>query len=434
MGKLLYVKAAGELVTLEGEERLRTGDNGPRTGEAMSQLGIIRGGSIIARDGEIVFAGADEEALEFLGGCSGETETVDARGMVVTPGLVDPHTHLVYAGSREEELEQRLQGDTYLQILQRGGGILSTARRTAEAAEDELFAEAYARLNQFLLHGVTTLEAKSGYGLTPEAELKQLRVARRLDERHAIDVVSTFMGAHAVPPSFHGNTDGYVRQVVEEMLPAVAAAGLAEYCDVFCERGVFDLAQSERILRAAAALGFRLKVHADEIAAGFGGAGLAARVGAVSAEHLLKTSPEDRARLAQSGTVAVLLPGTALFLMEQAADARAMIAEGVAVALSTDCNPGSSPTVSMPFIMNAACLTMRMTPAEALTASTFNAACAIGREKQIGSLRPGKQADLTLFAADNYRKLQYHYGMNLVHTVIKKGRVVVSGGVLVQGE
>lgn len=424
MGKLTYVKSASQLLCID------TG-HGPRTGKGMSMLGIIADGSVVIEDGIIVFAGSDALAAQFLGTRRGEVEVIDASGKVVAPGLVDPHTHVVYAGSRENELELRLQGEKYTDILQRGGGILNTARSTREASEEELIRQALTRLDRFLLHGVTTIEAKSGYGLTVRDELKQLRAARELDRRHPIDVVPTFMGAHAVPEEYRSHPESYVNLVIEEMLPAVAERGLAEYCDVFCEQGVFDIAESGRILEAAERLGFKLKIHADEIAKNFGGAELAAKLGAVSAEHLLKTSEEGIRALAKSGTIAVLLPGTALFLMEWAADARSMIDGGVAVALSTDCNPGSSPTVSMPFIMNAACLTMRMTPAEVLVASTINAAHAIGRGNEIGSIETGKRGDLVLFDVSNYRQLQYYYGMNLVHTVIKNGRTVVKGGVLV---
>ncbi|BCG59346.1 imidazolonepropionase [Paenibacillus sp. URB8-2] len=424
MGKLTYVKSASQLICMD------TG-HGPRTGKGMSMLGVIADGSVVIEDGIIVFAGSDALAAQFVSSRQGEVEVIDASGKVVAPGLVDPHTHVVYAGSRENELELRLQGEKYTDILKRGGGILNTAWSTREASEEELIEESLARLDRFLLHGVTTIEAKSGYGLTVNDELKQLRAARALDGRHPIDVISTFMGAHAVPEEYKHEPDIYVDLVINEMLPVVAEHRLAEYCDVFCERGVFDIAQSKRILEAAGRLGFKLKIHADEIAENFGGAELAAKLGAVSAEHLLKASEEGIRALAKSGTIAVLLPGTALFLMERAADARRMIDEGVAVALSTDCNPGTSPTVSMPFVMNAACLTMRMNPAEVLTASTINAAFAIGRGEEIGSIETGKRGDLLLFDVPNYRQLQYYYGMNLVHTVVKNGRTVVKGGVLV---
>ncbi|MNB65271.1 Imidazolonepropionase [compost metagenome] len=428
MAKLTYIKQASQLLCMDG-------GRGPRKGREMSRLGVIADGSVIIEDGVIVFCGSDTLAELFMGSISKEAlekvEVIDARGMVAAPGLIDPHTHAVYAGSRENELEMRLHGAKYLDILKQGGGILSTARQTRAAAEEALVTEAKSRLDRFLLHGVTTVEVKSGYGLTVEDELKQLRAIRSLDRNHHVDVISTFMGAHAFPPEYAGRPDDYVRLVIEEMLPAVASLGLAEFCDVFCEQGVFDISQTARIQEAAAALGLKLKLHADEIAEGFGGAELAAALRSVSADHLLKVSHTGIEALARSGTVAVLLPGTALFLMETPAPARALIEAGVPVALATDCNPGTSPTCSLPFVMNAACLTMRMTPAEVLTACTINAAYAVGRASSIGSLEAGKKGDVVLFKADNYKQLQYYYGMNLVDTVIKNGEVVVKGGMLV---
>jgi imidazolonepropionase len=352
---------------------------------------------------------------------------IDAGGRLVMPGMVDPHTHLVFAGSREYELEMRLNGATYLEILRAGGGILATTRKTRAATEEELAWETKKRLNRFLLHGVTTVEAKSGYGLTVEDELKMLRVAKRLNEEHPVDIVSTFMGAHAVPPEYKENPDAYVDLVIEEMIPRVARENLAEFCDVFCEEGVFTVEQSERILEAGKRHGLRPKLHADEIEP-MGGAELAARVGAVSADHLLKVSDEGIRRMAEAGVVAVLLPGTAFFLMAEYARARHMIDQGVPVALATDRNPGSSPTESLPLIMNLACLQMKMTPAEVISAATINAAHAVSRARQVGSLEPGKQADILILDAPNYPYLQYHFGVNLVDTVIKKGKVVVEGG------
>ena len=284
-------------------------------------------------------------------------------------------------------------------------------------------------MDRFLLHGVTTIEAKSGYGLTVEAELKQLRVVKKLAKSHPVDIVSTFMGAHAVPEEYKQNPDEFVRLVVEDMLPKVAQEGLAEFCDVFCEKGVFSLEQSERILEAGKKLGLKAKIHADEVVS-FGGAELAAKVGAVSADHLLKTSEKGIRQMVRAGVIGVLLPGTAFFLMEEPAHARKMIELGLAVALSTDRNPGSSPTESLPLIMNLACFKMRMTPAEVISASTINAAHAVDRGKQVGSLEVGKKADLVIFDAPNYAFLQYNFGVNLVDTVIKNGKIVVKGGSL----
>lgn len=357
----------------------------------------------------------------------GGVTVIDAAGKTVTPGLVDPHTHVVFAGSREFELGKRLAGASYMDILNAGGGILHSTAQTRSADETRLAAETAKRLDRFLLHGVTTVEAKSGYGLRLEDELKQLRVIRALNGTQPVELVPTFMGAHAVPPEMKDDPDGYIRQVIHGMIPAVAEQKLAEYCDVFCEPGVFTPRQAQAVLEAGLKHGLKAKIHADEIEPS-GGAELAAALGAVSAEHLLRASGEGIRAMAAAGVIAVLLPGTAFYLMAAPADARAMIEAGVPVALSTDCNPGSSPTVSLPFIMNLACLTMRMTPEEALTACTINAAHAIGRASSIGSIEAGKQADLVIFDAPNYLHLQYQYAVNLTDTVLKKGVPVVAGG------
>ena len=422
MKTIVYIKSANQVVTVKGASRL------PKRGREMSELDIIENGSVILIDDRIAFVGTDEEAANYLDSVTGSITTIDAEGKVVTPGLVDPHTHLVFAGSREKEFEMRLQGVKYIDILNQGGGILSSAKSTQEATLEQLVEQSYVRLNRLLQHGVTTVEAKSGYGLTVEDELKQLRAARRLDELHPVDIVSTFMGAHAVPPEYKNNPEAFVSLIIDEMIPLAAKENLAEFCDVFCEDKVFTVEQSERILEAGKKYGLKPKIHADEIVY-TGGAELAVKVGAVSAEHLLQASDEGIRKLAGSDTIAVLLPATAFFLMEQPARARKMIEEGVAVALATDCNPGSSPTQSMPFVMNAACITMRMMPAEVLAAATINAAHAIGRADQIGSIEAGKKADIVLFNASNYQMLQYNFAVNLVDTVIKNGEIVVKEGV-----
>ncbi|MFE4430219.1 imidazolonepropionase [Peribacillus butanolivorans] len=420
---ITYIKRASQVVTVKG------GSKEPKRGQAMSDIGIIENGSVIIEGGTITFVGSDVEAEQYISTIDGKVSTIDASGKVLTPGLIDPHTHLVFAGSREKELEMRLNGAKYIDILKAGGGILQTTTSTREASEEQLIEESLKRLNRFLQYGVTTVESKSGYGLTLEDELKQLRATKRLNEQHPIDLVSTFMGAHAIPVDYKENPDGFVRLVIEEMIPKVAEENLAEFCDVFCEEGVFTIEQSERILEAGKNFGLKPKIHADEIVQ-FGGAELAAKVGAVSADHLLQASTEGIKQMAESGVIAVLLPGTAFFLMEKPADARKMIEYGVPVALSTDRNPGSSPTESLPFVMNLACLTMKMTPAEVLTACTINAAHAIGRADQIGSIEVGKKADLVLFDAPNYQTLQYNYAVNLVDTVLKSGKVIVEGGIL----
>lgn len=415
----LLIRHASQLVTLKGSS------DAPLTGKAMEALHIIEDGSVWIEEGIIQSVGTDREIAEKYGSRLEEARVIDATGRLVTPGLVDPHTHLVYAGSRENEFEMRLKGATYMEIMNAGGGIHATTAATQKATHEQLYEESRKRLDLFLRHGVTTVEAKSGYGLTLEHELKQLEVARELNRNHPVDVVSTFMGAHAVPVAYRERPDDFVERVIREMIPEVARRKLAEFNDVFCEKGVFTPEQSRRILEAGKEWGLLPKIHADEIEP-YGGAELAAEVGAVSADHLLKASERGIRALAEKGVVAVLLPGTAFFLMAESADGRRMIDAGVPVALSTDCNPGSSPTVSMPLIMNLGCLKMGMTPAEVLTAATINAAHAIRRGHEIGSIEEGKKADLVLFDVPNYMSLQYAFGVNHVHTVIKGGEVVLS--------
>lgn len=415
----LLVRHASQLVTLKG------GSDAPLTGKAMEALHIIEDGSVWIEEGIIQSVGTDREIAEKYGSRLEEARVIDATGRLVTPGLVDPHTHLVYAGSRENEFEMRLKGATYMEIMNAGGGIHATTAATQQATHEQLYEESRRRLDRFLRHGVTTVEAKSGYGLTLEHELKQLEVARELNQNHPVDVVSTFMGAHAVPVAYRERPDDFVDQVIRDMIPEVARRKLAEFNDVFCEKGVFTPEQSRRILEAGKEWGLLPKIHADEIEP-YGGAELAAEVGAVSADHLLKASEKGIRAMAEKGVVAVLLPGTAFFLMAESADGRRMIDAGVPVALSTDCNPGSSPTVSMPLIMNLGCLKMGMTPAEVLTAATINAAHAIRRGHEIGSIEEGKKADLVLFDVSNYMSLQYAFGVNHVHTVIKGGEVVLT--------
>jgi imidazolonepropionase len=421
----LFIRNASQLVTLQG------GSQAPLVKGAMSELGIIENGSIWIEDGVIQDVGKDTELAEKYKGRLKEAEVIDASGKLVTPGLVDPHTHIVFAGSRENEFNMRLQGATYMEIMNSGGGIHATTRATQAASHEELFNESYERLNKFLLHGVTTVEAKSGYGMEWETELKQLEVAKELNEKHVIDLVPTFMGAHAVPKEYKENPEAFIKLLIEEMIPKVAELGLAEFNDVFCEHGVFTPEQSKRILEAGKRYGLIPKIHADEIEP-YEGAELAAEVGAISADHLLKASEQGMKDMAANGVVGVLLPGTAYFLMAESANGRKMIDLGVPVALSTDCNPGSSPTVSLPFIMNLGCLKMGMTPAEVITATTINAAHAINRGKEIGSLEAGKKADVTIFNVTNYMKLQYSYGVNHTDTVVKNGRVVVKGGHLIE--
>ena len=418
MTDLLFIKHAAQLITVEGHTEK------PAKKQAMSEITVIENGAVLIKDGRILDVWETSAIEAKYPELIADAKHIDATNKTVTPGLIDPHTHLVHAGTREKEYAMRLQGKTYMDIMNAGGGIHATTRATQEASFEQLYAETKARLDQFLLHGVTTVEAKSGYGLSLEHEIKQLEVAKRLQENHYMDIVSTFMGAHAIPMADKDNPEHFVDQVINEMIPEVASRGLATFNDVFCERGVFTPEQSLRILEAGKAYGLIPKIHADEIEP-YGGAELAAEVGAISADHLLRASDQGIEQMAERDVIAVLLPGTAFFLMAEFAEARKMIDSGVAVALSTDANPGSSPTLSLPFIMNLGCLKMGMTPEEVLTATTINAAHAIGRADTIGSLEKGKQADIIIFDVPNYLTLSYQYGMNHVDTVIKKGIPVV---------
>lgn len=418
MTKPIWIKHATQLATLAGEGK------GPRSQEAMSELGLIEDGSLWIENGIIQAVGTTNELEKRYAEKLHTADIVEASNHLVTPGLVDPHTHVVYGGSREREFEMRLEGATYMDIMNAGGGIHATARMTREAIEEELLEQTMSRLDSFLAHGVTMVESKSGYGMNLETELKQLRVMKELQQKHAIDLIPTFMGAHAVPPEFKGKEDEFVDYLIDKMLPIVAEENLAEFNDVFCEKGVFTPEQSKRILEAGKEYGLVPKIHADEIEP-YGGAELAAKVGAISAEHLLKASDEGIHAMAKAGTIACLLPATALYLREEAAAGRKMIDVGVPVAISTDCNPGSSPTTSMPLVMNLACISMRLTPAEALTAATYNAACAINRQEKVGSIEVGKQADIVLWDVKNYQELQYLFGVNHVKAVWKKGVKVV---------
>jgi imidazolonepropionase len=388
-------------------------------GTALRDLPIIPDGTLVSRDGRIAWVGPTAE----LPPLPPDAEIIDATGRVVLPGFVDSHTHLIFAGSREDELEQRLRGLTYQQIAERGGGINATVRRVRAASKEELKALARPRLRRLLRHGVTTVEVKSGYGLTTADEVKCLEAVAELNAEGPLELVPTFLGAHAVPPEYRGDRDGYLRLLRDDMLPEIARARLAEFCDVFCEMGVFAVEESRRILARARDLGFRLKLHADELTP-LGGAELAVQLGAVSADHLLCVTDAGIEALAESGTVATLLPGTAFFLGMPYAPARRLIERGAAVALASDCNPGTCPTENLPLVGAMACTQMKMLPAEVVNALTRNAAAALGRSDRIGSLEPGRQADLVICDVPDYRHLFYHFGINHVRTVIKRGRVV----------
>lgn len=425
----LLIEDASELITLAADIP-DNGAVGPRVGSSMRNLAIISGGSVAAFDGRIVAIGKTHEVRGKVN-LTSNAQVIDAKGKVVLPGFVDSHTHLVFAGSREEEFIQRAEGKTYLEILGSGGGILSTVRATRDATHSHLLALGLKNLDIMMCHGTTTVEVKSGYGLSVDEELKILRVIRDLDKFHPVDVVSTFMGAHAVPAEYAGDTEGYVQHVIDDQLPAVKEENLAEFCDVFCEKGVFSVGQSRRILEAGLALGLLPRIHADEMGS-LGGAELAAEIGAVSAEHLLYASEDGIRKMAEAGVTATLLPATSFTLgLGRYADARAFIQAGCPVALATDFNPGTSPTLSMQFVMNAAALGMKLHPAEIISATTVNAAHGLNRGNLIGSLEVGKVADMVVVNTDTYLRIPYKLGINIVDKVIKRGRLVVSGGRLI---
>lgn len=352
-------------------------------------------------------------------------EVIDAEGRLVTPGLIDAHTHLVFGGWRQNELGLKLHGAGYLDILAMGGGIHSTVKATREATEDELYAKAAKALDEMISIGVTTVEAKSGYGLDPENEFKQLRAMKRLGEDHVIDLVPTFLGAHAVPEEYKDNREEYIRLLTEEMIPKVAEEGLAEFCDVFCEKGVYTAEESERILKAGQAHGLKSKIHADEIE-NMGGTELCASLKATSAEHLIVCKESGIKAMAEGGTVACTLPATSFYLGAVYAPAREMIEAGVPVAVGSDFNPGSCPSLNLQFCMNLACLKYKLTPEEMLTAVTLNAAAAVCRADKVGSIEEGKQADIVIWDAPDLDYLGYRMGSNLAATVIKKGKVVIN--------
>jgi imidazolonepropionase len=382
----------------------------------LSELGIIRDGGLLIRNGRIEVVGPSGEVEKK----AGEAEVIDAHGKVVLPGFVDAHTHLVFAGNRLDDFERRARGDTYEQIAKAGGGIWSTVEKTRVASEADLLAQAQRHADWFLRCGTTTVESKSGYGLSLEDELKILRVMRRLNQETPLEIVPTFLGAHAVPHKMQA--DEYVDVVVNEMLPRVTSESLAEFCDVFCERGYFDIEQSRRILSAAKKLGLKLRIHADQLS-NSGAAKLAGELKATTADHLEKTDEQGIAALKSGGVQPVLLPGSVYALgSAYYPRAREMIEAGLAVVIATDFNPGSSPTPSMPMILSLACTQMKMSPAEAISASTINPAYSLGRGDQIGSLESGKVANFSIFDCEDYRELAYWLGVPQTHSVYVKGR------------
>ncbi len=408
----LVIESANQLLTLRAE-------NG---GTPEERLGIVYEGTIAMAGGRILWAGPAAEASEHVA-LSPKTIRLNASGKVVMPGLIDAHTHLLFAGSREKEFELRIKGATYQEIAAHGGGIKSTVEMTRRAAPEELFQIGRRHLDSMLSLGTTTVEAKSGYGLSTQDEIKMLEVLRDLNREHVVDIVPTFLGAHEIPAEYAGKKEDYVRLVIEEMIPAVGERKLASFCDVFCEEGVFSLDDSRRILDAGKRWGMLPKVHADELTP-LGGAEVAAEVGAVSADHLLFITEKGMKAMAEKGVAAVLLPGTAFFLfMNRYAPARKLIESGVTVALASDFNPGSCMTESLPLITTIACTQMRLTPAEAILGVTLSAARALRKEDRIGSLVPGMQADLVILDIPDYRRFSYHFGVNHVWKVIKNGRL-----------
>jgi imidazolonepropionase len=423
----LLVYGAGQLLTLASPD-------GPKRGAAMRDLGMLPDGAVAVRDGRVLAVGTSAELRSRVRA----NHKLDAGGQVVMPGLVDPHTHLVWAGERADEFEMRIAGASYMEIMAAGGGIMSTVRRTRAASADDLVDQTRPRLAWMLAHGTTTVEIKTGYGLNTQDELKQLAAIRRLQAESLARLVPTFLGAHAIPAEYKGRADEYVDLVVEEMLPAVAeeilgtpfptngrdSAGPAIFCDVFCEEGAFSVDQSRRVLDAAKALGFGVKIHVDEFRA-LGGTRLAVELGATSADHLVCTPAEEIELLARSSTLAVALPGTPFGLgHHEYTPARALIDAGGALALATDCNPGTCWCENMQLMIALACRYMGVTPAEAISAATINAAHAVGLGGEVGSLEPGKRADLILLAAPSYPHLAYRFGTNLVQTVIVGGQVL----------
>jgi imidazolonepropionase len=416
----LLIHSAAQLVTCASP-------NEPKRGAAMRDVGVIEDGAIAIADGLIVAVGHSDE----IRNTHSAHRTLDARDKVVCPGFVDPHTHVVFAGDRVNEFELCIQGASYMDIMAAGGGIVSTVCTTREASLERIVLESRKRLDAMVQLGTTTAEAKSGYGLDTTTELKLLRAIEELDRTHAIDLIPTFMGAHAIPPEFKGRADDYADLVVDEMLPAAAAwyrqsrfaSGRPFFCDVFCEQNAFDVAQSRRVLQAAQAHGLGIKAHVDEFTS-LGGVAMALQLGATSIDHLDVTTNDDKLKLANSNTIGVVIPvvnfnlGSAHF-----ADAHGLIDAGAAIALSTDINPGSAPCPSMPLVMAIACRYQKLTPAETLNACTINAAHAIGMGHRVGSLEVGKQADVLIVDAPDYRHLAYQFGVNLVEMVIKRGKM-----------
>jgi len=413
----LLITGASELLTLRGRV--------PRRRKALSDLGLIKDGALLIRDGVIAAVGTRLE-IESLPE-SRSAEKLDVGGRVVLPGFVDSHTHLIHAASRAQEYELKITGASYEEIARKGGGILNSVKKLRAAAAETLKKRAHAALREFAAHGTTTLEAKSGYGLDVASELKILRLHKELGAEQPLEIVSTFLGGHVVPAEFRDKPDGseqYIALLINKLIPEIAARYLAEFCDVFCDRGAFSRREASKILRAGRKRGLLPRIHAEQLTR-TGAAQLGIKLGAASCDHLEQVNQADIQALARSKTVATLLPGCDFHLgLRKYAPARALIEGGASVALATDYNPGTSPTVSMPMILSLACTQLRMSPAEAIAAATINAACSLLRHHKIGSLEVGKQADLAVFEVNTYREIPYYFGVNKCWMTLKKGRPI----------
>ncbi len=402
-----------ELVTCSGYE--------PKFGKDMKNIGVIENGAVVIENDKIKAVGKEKDILKEYN--KEDYIVIDAQGKSVIPGFIDSHTHFVFGGYREEEFSWRLRGDDYMDIMRRGGGIISTVKSTQKASLEELVESGRRRLDSMLKFGVTTVEGKSGYGLDLKTEIKQLKAMKEIKKDHPIDIAVTFLGPHAVPEEYKTKEDEFIDFQIKKVLPKVVENNLAEFADIFCEKGVFDIEQSRKFLTAAKGMGLKLKLHADEIVQ-LGGAELAAEMGAVSADHLLQVSDKGIKDMAEKGVISTLLPGTAFCLKEEYADGRKMIDRGCAVALATDLNPGSSFTNSIPLIIALSALYMNLSPEEILTALTINSAAALDRVAEAGSIDPGKKADILILDYPSYKFLPYHVGVNIVKTVIKDGEIV----------
>ncbi len=410
---MLIIKNASELVTCKGKS--------PKKGKDMADIGIINNGAVVIDNDTIVDVGATDDILKKYQGQS--YDVIDAQGKAVLPGFVDSHTHFIFGGYRADEFSWRLRGDSYMSIMERGGGITNTVRATRNTSLDEFVSVGKKRLDKMLSMGVTTVEGKSGYGLDYETEIRQLQAMRMLNETHPVDIVSTFLGPHSVLPEYKGKEEEFLDFMINDVIPEVVDKKLADFADIFCEKNVFTIEQSRRFLTEAKAAGLKLKIHADEIVQ-LGGAELAAELSAVSADHLLQASDEGIRKMAEAGVIATLLPATAFCLKEEYARGRHMIDSGCAVALATDFNPGSCFTNSIPLVIALAAINMKMSIEEIISALTINAAAAVGKNEEIGSIETGKKADIIILEYPSIHFLPYHAAVNIVETVIKNGKIV----------